>query len=307
MNEKSISTLIRYIFFGTSKGSGKNDKKWFNVSDILFHSIVLILVIALTWGFISINHNAGESIGLALRQTKDNSSDNDQILTQDSAYLAKKDTIEAKYMALFDKKSQTVNGQIQAEKQNLKLIAKSDKEARLEQSKFISSLEAKKVEIQDDLDSLKAIELAELALLYQGSTGNLKSSMQSVQKEFLKNAQKAVSLITKFLGFDVVFVIVCAIGLEIINQKNGIQPVYEVQHGDFDEPVWKEVLLKYPRIWGVRLTNWARRRYVPAQDAPKKEGFFYNRSDFREEVKSEKIKNGSSRVRGQHVFINARP
>lgn len=306
MNEKAVSTLVRYIFLGTAKidNRARNQKKWFNLSDIIFHVLIILpLVIALTLGFISINHNAGESIGLALRQTKDDKKDNQAVLTQDSAYLAKKDTIESKYIALFNKRSETINSQIKSEKDNLKLISRNEKEQRLEQQKAISNLEAKKVELQESLDSIKAIELVELALLYKGSTGELKASMQDIKAQFLQNIQKAISLITKFLGFDVIFVVVCAIGLEIIHQKNGIQPVFGVEHGDFDESSIKEILLKYPRILKVRLLNWARRRYVPAQDAPTEENVFFNRGHFRRQTTQQRTRTGN-RTRANMVFQN---
>lgn len=301
MNEKLTGSFTRYVFHVVKKYGGKN---WLNFADIILHVIIAGIITGLTFAFFSIAHNSGTAIGESLKQTND---DGTGIVEQkDSAYIAKKEQVNAKFDTLLTKRQATVNEQIVAENKALLLIPRKQKSERQAKQDEISALISRKTEIEKSVDSLKALDLAELATLYAGTVGKIKTGNDAKAKVFSSLAANAQKTIVGFLGFDVFIVVLGAMGLQIIKQQNGIQPVYEVKQGDFgDRSRLNEILFKLPRVGMVRLLNMVRRIHVPKQDAPKKEGYFFNPNNFKGEVEVKpRGKGNGSSISGQMVFTN---
>lgn len=300
MNEKMTGSFTRYIFLIFDKES---EKKWLNVPDVLLHLVQIIIVFALTYSFFNIAHNSGIAIGESLKQSQDNGIA--IVANKDSIYLSKKEEINKKFDTLLVSRQATVNEQIASANKTLSLIPYKRKNERLEQQKVIDGLTRQKLKIAESVDSLKAIDLSELAALHASTAGILKDANAEKVKKFSALAEKAQSTIIKFLGFDIFIVVLGAAGLQIIKQQNGIQPDFEVEHGDFgDETLLSEIIKKPFQILRTRIVNISRRLKIPEQDAPTVAGAFFARHHVRREVKQEKTKKNELRTRAKMVFQN---
>ena len=283
-SEGLINSSIRYLFLWFSKEEtkkGATPRNWKTVPDIILHVFELLIAGAITYGCFFLAHNSGVAISEGLNKNKGSEMlVVNELENKDSLYNAKKDAIFAKYDTLITKRQKDVVEQIAAATVTLGTLRKRSE--RKQQTRVLEGLQAEKTAIAKEFEAAKNKDLAELSSRYEAARNGTEKVLQktaSVQSTISSNAS---SVIIGFLGFDAIMIAFAAAGKETIRQKNGIQPTFEVEHGDFDESELFEVLKKPFQIAKVRMVNWSRNLKFPDQIAPTEAGAHFNRNNIKQ-------------------------